>query len=76
MPKKRKRTKSDMWIEQWNDERKKYIRLKKPLKKLDDRIKRHKASLVLGRNFGETLNAYLKRKGLRKYWDWGLKKKK
>ena len=65
---------SNGWINQWLDEKKKYERLGKPLRDLNDRIIRHKASLMLGRNFGEKPDVYLKRKGLTKYYHWSLPK--
>ena len=61
---------SESWILKWREEEKKYKRLGIPLKKLDDRIVRHKASQVIGREFGEDVQAYLKRKQLTKYHQW------
>lgn len=63
---------SETWIEKWEVERLKYERLGLPLSKLEDRIIKHKASLILGREFGESVEDFKKRRGLEKYYAWSL----
>ena len=65
-------TASKSWIEKWEREREKYIRLGIPLSKLRERIIRHKASLILSREFGEDPEAFKERRGLKEYYEWDL----
>jgi predicted nucleic acid-binding Zn-ribbon protein len=65
-------SKSKVWIDKWEKERENYIKRGKPLSHLEERIVRHKASLILGRNFGEDPEAYKRRMGLTEYYDWKL----
>ena len=65
---------SETWIEKWENERAKYKRLGLPLSRFQDRITRHKASLILGRDFGETVDNYIERRGLTEYfYNWNLR---
>jgi len=61
---------SETWIKKWTDEKAKYERLGLPLSKLRDRIIKHKASLFLGREFGESGEDFKNRRGLVEYYDW------
>ncbi len=63
---------SQVWINKWEQERIEYVKRGKPLSKLNDRIIRHKASLALGKEFGESSEDYQKRKGLTEYYAWKL----
>jgi len=63
---------SESWIKKWTDEKAKYERLNLPLSKLKERIIRHKASMILGRDFGESVEDYLERRGLTEYHKWDL----
>ena len=65
-------SKSQIWISHWEEMKEKYIRLGTPLSELKTRIIRHKASLTLGRDFGENTETYQKRKGLTEYYEWDL----
>jgi hypothetical protein len=59
----------DYWIEYWKKKREIRVRIGKGPDISED-VVRHKASLVLGRDFGEDMDSYLKRKNLKKYMDW------
>jgi len=61
---------SETWIAKWEAEREKYKRLNLPISRLKDRIIRHKASLILDREFGEDPESYLERRGLTDYYKW------
>lgn len=68
-------TPSQNWINHWEEQRLKYIRLGKPLTELKARIIRHKSSLLLGREFGENADSFKKRRGLTEYYEWKPKGK-
>lgn len=69
---------SESEIEHWTEMREKYrkgqwkghLPEKERLKVFDKRLGAHKASLILGRNFQEDTESFLKRKDLKKFWDW------
>ena len=61
---------SESWIAKWEAELEKYKRLNIPLSRLKERIISHKASLILGREFGEDVESYLERRGLTDYYEW------
>lgn len=63
-------TPSARWIANWEAEREKYRRLNLPISRLKARITRHKASLILGREFGEDPEAFKERRGLTEYYKW------
>ena len=61
---------SQNWINKWLSEKEKYERLGTPLSKLKMRISRHRANLILGRDFGESVDSFLERRGLKEYYQW------
>lgn len=71
-------TRSDAEIKSWLDMKKKYesgkwkghLPLSERLKVFDKRLNSYKASLILGRDFQESGDSFLNRKGLKKFWDW------
>ena len=41
---------------------------------IEARLRAYLGSLCLGRNFGETSEAYLERKGYTEFWNWAISK--
>jgi hypothetical protein len=71
---------SEAEIERWTKMRNDYLAKGYPIKAwnpkmpykepFNERVVGYKASLILGREFGENTEAFLKRKGLKEFWDW------
>lgn len=73
---------SEAEIERWTKLKNEYLAKGLPIfnrnpkmpyrEPLNERVTGYKASLILGREFGEDTEAFLKRKGLKEFWNWKL----
>jgi hypothetical protein len=67
-------------IAKWSKLRSEYLAKGYPMEQRDpkmpwrepfkERVVGYKASLILGREFGEDSGAFLRRKGLKEFWEW------
>ena len=63
-------SRSELEIEAWLKKKPIYIKKYGGTKQYEEAVSRHKASLSLGREFGESTESYFKRKDLKKFIDW------
>ena len=61
---------SKIFIDAWQKKKPIYIKKYGGTKEYKEAIIRQKASLSLGREFGETTDSYFNRKNLKKFMDW------
>ena len=61
---------SDIFIDSWIKKKQVYEKLGKPKEHFDNALSGYKASIILGRDFGESGESYINRKGLKKFMDW------
>ena len=59
----------ERWRLYWLEKKRLYVKLGKPIDFLEYRIKEHKAGITLGRDFGESVNDYLSKRGLLTYFN-------
>lgn len=77
-PKAKKETRSDREIRKWLEMRGKYAsgEFKGGIERFTTRVGKYKASIILGRDFQEGGEAYLRRKGMKKFWDYDFSTEK
>jgi hypothetical protein len=60
----------DYWINYMKKKKEVMIKMGKSETAFRETVAAHKASLIIGKDFGEEPETYLKRRNLKKYWAW------